>query len=103
MLNESINLARPLLSLRPAKTRIPPRYRQALERFEKQGFLRRWPISELGSLQEDNSDSKTLPTRVARARQQMVTRLLALTGNSRESPARIPADYSSVQSTTKKF
>lgn len=78
MLSESINLARPLTSLRPLSANMPDRYRRALEKFEGMGLLERVAIAGLDTFSGDPKNSQGQEEKISAARRRLITQLWEL-------------------------
>lgn len=78
MLCETINLPRPLLSLRPAHAEPPAKYRQAIASFEQRGFLQRVSTDTLSGFTWPMADAAGFSNQVQASRRRVVDRLLQL-------------------------
>lgn len=92
MLCESMNLARPLLSLRPANAQPPARYRQAIAKFEQLGFLQRAETCRLENHHWQPLHGAEIDRRVACARRRAVDQLAELIPALGATLAPAPAD-----------
>ncbi|MBB3060377.1 ELM1/GtrOC1 family putative glycosyltransferase [Microbulbifer rhizosphaerae] len=78
MLSESINLARPLTSLRPQSVSMPDRYRWALEKFEDMGLIERVAIGELNAGYRSGKNSGVQEEIISAAHRRLINQLWEL-------------------------
>ncbi|WP_078084535.1 ELM1/GtrOC1 family putative glycosyltransferase [Microbulbifer mangrovi] len=92
MLCESMNLARPLLSLRPASAQPPARYRKAIAKFEQLGFLEREEARRLEKYDWQQAHTSDIGHRVSRARRRAIQQMAELIPALKKAVAPAPAD-----------
>lgn len=92
MLCESMNLARPLLSLRPATARPPERYAQAIAKFEQLELLQRQAVDRLGQHSWQPAPRAEILNKVTASRRRALDQLASLIPVLQANRAPAPAD-----------